>query len=446
MQFHLLLYCCKLSTLWKFEQDWTTLRGVLGWSGISLYPRHLHSQYMYFGLNMYFLNNTLLNSLLLVPSLALQVVYWLTCALLGKFWEHLNPPPATPITGLLELICHTNNHCYTGCNSETYAIRFSMHQLIFWPNFRIIDQYLVLVWADMHLFLATFQQYSSSIISVLRCFAPNVLNISLFISKSCKKLNKGFRFTRLWYIWHPPLLGGTGQPHPPELKFLISPLRSWDQCNFIYCCKLSILWKCEQDWTTLRGVLGWSGISLYPRHLHSQYMYFGLNMYFLNNTLLNSLLLVPSLALQVVYWLTCALLGKFWEHLNPHPATPITGLLELICHTNNHCYTGCNSETYAIRFSMHQLIFWPNFRIIDQYLVLVWADMHLFLATFQQYSSSIISVLRCNAPNVLKISLFILKTCKKLNKGFRFTRLWYIWHPPLFWGEQASHTPRNWNS
>ena len=177
----------------------------------------------------------------------------------------------------------------------------------------------------MHLFLATFQQYSSSIISVLRCNAPNVLKISLFIFKTCKKLNKGFRFTRLWYIWHPPLLGGTGQPHPPELKFLISPLRSWDQCNFIYCCKLSILWKCEQDWTTLRGVLGWSGISLYPRHLHSQYMYFGLNMHFLKNTLLNSLLLVPSLALQVVYWLTCALLGKFWEHLNPPPATPITG-------------------------------------------------------------------------------------------------------------------------
>ena len=162
-----------------------------------------------------------------------------------------------------------------------------------------------------------------------------------------------------------------GQPHPPKLKSLISPLRSWDQCNFIHCCKLSILWKFEQDWTILRGVLAWSAISLYPRHLHSQYMYFGLTMYFLSNTLLNSLLQVPTLAHQVVYWLTCALLGKFWEHLNPPPATPITGLLELIYHTNNHCYTGCNSETYAIRFSIRQLIFWPNFRIIDQYLVLV---------------------------------------------------------------------------
>ena len=59
--------------------------------------------------------------------------------------------------------------------------------------------------------------------------------------------------------------------------------------------------------------------------------------------------------------------------------------------------------------SIRQLIFWPNFRIIDQYLVLVWADLHLFLTILQQYSNSIISVLRCNAPNVLKISLFILK-------------------------------------
>ena len=169
---------------------------------------------------MYFLNNTLLNSLLLVPSLALQVVYWLTCALLGKFWEHLNPPQprqlqaywssyVTPIiTAILDVIL------------KPMQLDLVCTNWFFWPNFRIIDQYLVLVWADMHLFLATFQQYSSSIISVLRCNAPNVLKISLFIFKTCKKLNKGFRFTRLWYIWHPPLLGGTGQPHPPELKIL----------------------------------------------------------------------------------------------------------------------------------------------------------------------------------------------------------------------------------
>ena len=39
-------------------------------------------------------------------------------------------------------------------------------------------------------------------------------------------------------------------------------------------------------------------------------------------------------------------------------------------------------KTYAIRFSVWQAIFGPNFRLIDQHLVLVWADLHLFLAIF----------------------------------------------------------------
>ena len=120
---------------------------------------------------------------------------------------------------------------------------------------------------------------------------------------------------------------------------------------------------------------------------------------------------------------------------------PITGLLELIYHTNNHCYTGCNSETYAIRFSIRHLIFWPNFRIIDQYMVLVWADLHLFLTILQQYSNSIISVLRCNAPNVLKISLFIFKTCKKLNKASDTTDYDIFDTPPLRGGRLAP-TPK----
>ena len=114
-----------------------------------------------------------------------------------------------------------------------------------------------------------------------------------------------------------PLWGGADQPHTPKLKFLISPLRSSDQCNFILWWKLSILWKFEQDWSALRGVLGWSTIWLYPRYLHSQYMYFVLNMYFLSNTLLNSLLEMPTLTHQMVYCLTYALVCKFWEHLNP---------------------------------------------------------------------------------------------------------------------------------
>ena len=189
-----------------------------------------------------------------------------------------------------------------------------------------------------------------------------MFKISLFIFKTCKKLNKGFRYNRLWiYLTH-SLWGGAGQPHPQTeiLNIALEVLRtnaiSFTAVNWVSCENF------EQDWTILRGVLAWSAISLYPRHLHSQYMYFGLNMYFLSNTLLNSLLQVPTLAHQVVYWLTCALLGKFWEHLNPPPATPITGLLELKYHTNNHCYTGCNSETYAIRFSIRQFDFLAKFQ------------------------------------------------------------------------------------
>ena len=45
-------------------------------------------------------------------------------------------------------------------------------------------------------------------------------------------------------------------------------------------------------------------------------------------------------------------------------------------------YIRCNPKTYAIRFSVWQAIFGPNFRLIDQHLVLVWADLHLFLAIF----------------------------------------------------------------
>ena len=146
--------------------------------------------------------------------------------------------------------------------------------------------YLVLVLADLHLFLTILQQYSNSIISVLRCNAPNVLKISLFIFKTCKKLNKGFRYNRLWYIWHTPSEGGQASR-------------------------------------------------------------------------------------RLIY----------------HPET----------------------ETYAIRFSIRQLIFWPNFVIIDQYLVLVLADLHLFLTILQQYSNSIISVLRWMLQMCLKYPYLFLK-------------------------------------
>ena len=54
----------------------------------------LHAlQYMYFELGMYFLMNTLLISLLVVPTLAKNMVYSLTSALLVKIWANLKAPP-----------------------------------------------------------------------------------------------------------------------------------------------------------------------------------------------------------------------------------------------------------------------------------------------------------------------------------------------------------------
>ena len=87
-----------------------------------------------------------------VPTLAKNMVYSLTSALLVKIWANLKAPPRRRITGLLGPIYHTSNHCYTGCNSKTYAVRFSSLQTIFLPNFRIIDQHLLLIWADLHVF------------------------------------------------------------------------------------------------------------------------------------------------------------------------------------------------------------------------------------------------------------------------------------------------------
>ena len=50
----------KLSFLWKFQPDWPTLRGVLGWSGILWLPRQLHSLNLHFGLDTNFSKNKLL--------------------------------------------------------------------------------------------------------------------------------------------------------------------------------------------------------------------------------------------------------------------------------------------------------------------------------------------------------------------------------------------------
>ena len=55
------------------------------------------------------------------------------------------------------------------------------------------------------------------------------------------------------------------------------------------------------------------------------------------------------------------------------------------------------------------MIFTPNFRLIDQYLVLVWADLDLFWLYLEQYFGEIISGQTCNVPNAPKISSLIIR-------------------------------------
>ena len=208
--------------------------------------------------------------------------------------------------------------------------------------------------------------------------------ISPFIVKTGIKLNKGFRLAILWYTWHspPPVRGGQGPPHTPELKFLMWPSSGPDQYKFILWYKLSFLWKFQQDWPTLRGGLDWSGILWYSRHLHSLDLYFGLDMHFSRNTLLKSIQVATPVGHNMVYNLKSALTEKI--SACPDIATwgCIFAFLDPILHRWHHWYNRCNPETCAVRFSMCQVIFGPSFLVTEQYLVLVWADLHLFYTIF----------------------------------------------------------------
>ena len=97
----------------------------------------------------------------------------------------------------------------------------------------------------------------------------------------------------------------------------------------------------------------------------------------------------------------------------------IFAFLEPIWHIWHHWYTRCNLKTYAVRFSMWQVIFRPNFRLIEQHLVLVWLIYIYFWLYLEKYFAEIISGQTCNAPNAPKISSLIIRICMKLNLGYR---------------------------
>ena len=221
---------------------------------------------------------------------------------------------------------------------------------------------------------------------------------------------------------------GHGPPTPRKLKFLKWPSSGPAQYKFIRWYKLSFLRKFQPDWPTLRGVLGWSGILWIPRQLHSMNLHFGLDMNFSKNTLLTFISVATPVGNNMVYNLESTLI----ENISAFPDTAICGcilaFLDHIWHLGHHWYTRCNPKTYAITFSVWQVIFGLNFRLIDQHLVLVWADLHLFLSIFTTIFGWIISDQTCNAPNAPKIYSLIIRICMKLNLCFILAILWYTWH------------------
>ena len=203
--------------------------------------------------------------------------------------------------------------------------------------------------------------------------------ISPFIVKTSMKLNGGIRLAILWYTWHSPHEGRPGGPPTPrKWKFLIWPSSGPDQYKFILWYKVSFLWKFEQVWSTLRGGLDWSGILWHPRHLHSLNLYFGLDMHFWRNTPLKFIQVATPVGHNVVYSLKSALTEKISAHPDTATWGCIFAFLDHILHRWHHWYTRCNPKTCAIRFSEWQVIFGPSFMVTQQYLVLVWADLHLF--------------------------------------------------------------------
>ena len=109
----------------------------------------------------------------------------------------------------------------------------------------------------------------------------------------------------------------------------------------------------------------------------------------LESTLIENISAFPD---TVIWGCILAFLEPIWHiwhhwytrcNLKTYAVSCILAFLEPIWHIWHHWYTRCNLKTYAVRFSMWQVIFRPNFRLIGQHLVLVLADLHLFLAIFR---------------------------------------------------------------
>ena len=126
----------KLSFLWKFQQDWPTFRGVLGWSGILWIPRQLHSLNLHFGLDMNFWNNTLLKFTSVATPVGNNMVFNLESTLIENISAFADAAICSCILAFLDHIWRISHHWYIRCNLKIYAIRFSEWQVIFWAKFQ----------------------------------------------------------------------------------------------------------------------------------------------------------------------------------------------------------------------------------------------------------------------------------------------------------------------
>ena len=156
--------------------------------------------------------------------------------------------------------------------------------------------------------------------------------------------------------------GCHGAPTPRKLKFLEWLSSGPAQYKIILWYKLSFLWKFQQDWPTLRGVLGWSGILWIPRQLHSLNLHFGLDMNFWNNTLLKFTSVATPVGNNKVFNLESTLIENISAFPDAAICSCILAFLDHIWRISHHWYIRCNLKTYAIRFSEWQVIFWAKFQ------------------------------------------------------------------------------------
>ena len=183
------------------------------------------------------------------------------------------------------------------------------------------------------------------------------LKMSSFLIKTCLKLNKCCRLTTIWYTWNYPSWGGADQAPHPETEIPNMALEFVRQMQFNSMMKTEFPVKIWARSNPFKGCFELNLKFVVPS-LHALPVHvFWAGYVFLNEYTTYFSFSGAHSRQNMVYSLTSALLVKIWANLKAPPRRRITGLLGPIYHTSNHCYTGCNSKSYAVRFSRLQTIF-----------------------------------------------------------------------------------------